>query len=52
MNRAFDVDILYQAEYHGIPIGEVAVKWQEIDGEPRVLFLITFISYILFAYIV
>ena len=33
--RAFDVDLLYQAEYHRIPIGEVAVKWQEIDGEMR-----------------
>ena len=27
------MDLLYQAEYHSIPIGEVAVKWQEIDGE-------------------
>ena len=46
------MDILYQAEYHAIPIGEVAVKWQEIDGEKRCPFLITFISYVLFVYIV
>ena len=30
--RAFDVDLLYQAECHRLPIGEIAVKWQEIDG--------------------
>jgi dolichyl-phosphate beta-glucosyltransferase len=29
---AFDVELLYIAQQLGMPIGEVAVHWQEIDG--------------------
>jgi len=29
---AFDVELLYVAQQLGMPIGEVAVNWQEIDG--------------------
>lgn len=29
---AFDVELLYAAEKHQISVGEVAVKWQEIEG--------------------
>ena len=35
--RAFDVELLYIAQTLGIPISEVAVNWQEIDGEPSTL---------------
>ena len=30
--RAFDVDMLYLAQYFNIPIAEVAINWQEIEG--------------------
>ena len=30
--RAFDVELLYIAQDLGIPISEVAVNWQEIEG--------------------
>lgn len=30
--RAFDVEMLYIARYFSIPIAEVAVNWQEIEG--------------------
>lgn len=30
--RAFDVELLYIAEKLNIPLGEVAVNWQEIPG--------------------
>lgn len=30
--RAFDVEMLYIAQTLGIPIAEVAVNWQEIEG--------------------
>jgi hypothetical protein len=30
--RAFDVELLYIAQRLNIPITEVAVNWQEIDG--------------------
>jgi len=30
--RAFDVDMLYLAQRFKIPIGEVAISWQEIEG--------------------
>ena len=30
--RAFDVEMLYIAQYFKIPIVEVAVNWQEIEG--------------------
>ncbi len=29
---AFDVELLYTSEQHKMEIGEVAVRWQEIDG--------------------
>jgi dolichyl-phosphate beta-glucosyltransferase len=29
---AFDVELLYTSEKHNMKIGEVAVRWQEIDG--------------------
>jgi len=29
---AFDVELLYTSEKHNMEIGEVAVRWQEIDG--------------------
>jgi len=29
---AFDVELLFIAQSHGMPINEVAVKWTEIDG--------------------
>lgn len=32
--RAFDVELLYIAQQLNIPITEVAVNWQEIDGMP------------------
>lgn len=31
-SRAFDVELLYLAERLKIPIREVAVNWQEIEG--------------------
>ena len=30
--RAFDVELLYIAQQLGMPIREVAVNWQEIEG--------------------
>jgi hypothetical protein len=30
--RAFDVELLYIAQQLGMPIQEVAVNWQEIEG--------------------
>lgn len=33
---AFDVDMLYLAQYFKIPMSEVAVKWQEIEGSKMV----------------
>lgn len=33
MSRAFDVELLYIAQQLGIPVREVAVNWQEIEGE-------------------
>lgn len=33
---AFDVDMLYIAQRFNIPIGEVAISWQEIDGSKMV----------------
>ena len=30
--RAFDVELIYIAEYLNIPTGEVAVRWTEIEG--------------------
>lgn len=30
--RAFDVEMLYIAQYLKIPIAEEAVNWQEIEG--------------------
>ena len=30
--RAFDVELLYIAQQMGMPIGEVPVNWQEVDG--------------------
>jgi len=33
--RAFDVELLYIAQYHRMPIAEVPVNWQEIDGPCR-----------------
>lgn len=35
---AFDVDLLYLAQYFHLPIGEVAVNWQEIEGSKLVPF--------------
>ena len=29
---AFDVELLYTCEEHGIGLGEVLVQWEEIDG--------------------
>lgn len=29
---AFDVELLFIAQSHGMPIDEIAVAWQEIDG--------------------
>lgn len=31
--RAFDVDLLHIAEHYKLPIAEVPVRWQEIEGE-------------------
>ncbi|KAK7485918.1 hypothetical protein BaRGS_00022784 [Batillaria attramentaria] len=37
VNRwAFDVDLLYLAQYFRIPIGEVAITWHEIEGTKMV----------------
>lgn len=33
---AFDVDLLYLAQHFGIPCGEVAIQWQEIEGTKMV----------------
>ena len=30
--RAFDVELLHIAQHFRIPIGEVAIGWQEIEG--------------------
>ena len=30
--RAFDVELLYIAQQLGMPVGEVAVNWKEIEG--------------------
>lgn len=32
VDRAFDVELLYIAQQLNIPIAEVAVNWQEIEG--------------------
>ena len=32
-SRAFDVELLYIAQCLGIPVAEVPVNWQEIDGK-------------------
>nr|SVE74385.1 EOG090X0BIY [Daphnia barbata] len=39
---AFDVELLYIAEYMKIPTGEVAVRWEEIEGD----ILVHFFSYL------
>lgn len=31
--RAFDVELLYIAQFFQIPIAEIAVNWTEIEGE-------------------
>lgn len=31
-SRAFDVEMLYLAQSLGIPIDEIAVEWNEIEG--------------------
>lgn len=36
--RAFDVEVLYIAQYLGIPVAEVAVNWEEIEGTKMVPF--------------
>lgn len=36
--RAFDVELLCLAEKLNIPIKEVAVNWQEIEGNYEILF--------------
>ncbi|XP_060601019.1 dolichyl-phosphate beta-glucosyltransferase-like [Ruditapes philippinarum] len=33
---AFDVDLLYLAQTFNIPIGEVAISWQEIEGSKMI----------------
>ncbi len=33
--RAFDVELLYVAQQLNMPVAEVAVNWQEIDGQWR-----------------
>lgn len=33
---AFDVDILFLAQYFNIPVGEVAINWTEIEGSKMV----------------
>lgn len=35
---AFDVDLLHVAQHFRLPLGEVAVKWQEIEGSKLVPF--------------
>lgn len=30
--RAFDVEVLFIAQYLGIPVAEVSVNWEEVDG--------------------
>lgn len=35
---AFDVELLYIAEHLGMPIGEVAVRWMEMEGSKLVPF--------------
>lgn len=32
ISRAFDVDMLFLAQYFNIPVGEVAINWTEIEG--------------------
>ena len=48
MCRAFDVELLYIAQQLGMPIKEVPVNWQEIDGE----FVEDILSYIALAWFV
>jgi hypothetical protein len=38
--RAFDVELLYIAQRLNIPITEVAVNWQEIDGTKLIKYAI------------
>ena len=38
--RAFDVELLYIAQRLGMPIKEVPVNWQEIDGEAVIITVI------------
>lgn len=33
---AFDVDVLFLAQYFNIPVGEVAINWTEIEGSKMV----------------
>ncbi len=37
MYRAFDVELLYIAQQLGMPIKEVAINWQEIEGKPSLV---------------
>ena len=36
--RAFDVDLLHIAQHFKIPIAEVAVNWQEVEGKSPSLY--------------
>lgn len=40
--RAFDVELLYIAQFFKIPIAEIAVNWTEIEGESIVHFTLLF----------
>ena len=45
--RAFDVELLYIARYFNIPIAEVAVNWEEIEGT-SIAFAMTLLIFIPF----
>lgn len=45
--RAFDVEMLYLAQVLGIPIAEVAVEWQEIEGMTLNITVLSSIDFLL-----
>ena len=49
IDRAFDVELLYIAQQLRMPIKEVAINWQEIEGKflPSLLLLLTWLLLLL-----
>lgn len=53
--RAFDVEMLYIAQQEKIPIAEVAVNWQEIEGifhlNPIIIIIFILLNVFLFCFL-